>query len=141
MAAVVAVVTAPTAAAQEAACTVVLYEDFNLQGTSKALGSGSYPQAYDLSPVQNDQVSSIAVTGSENCRVWLFQDADYKGWSQSLTPGTYNLPYGNAMDNDATSMRVLPQATLWISGASGGNAGASINGMWQTHEYFNGFPS
>mmetsp|Transcript_151854 Transcript_151854/g.485341 ORF Transcript_151854/g.485341 Transcript_151854/m.485341 type:complete len:194 (-) Transcript_151854:150-731(-) len=109
-AAAVAVVTAPAAAAQ-AACNVCLHEDQELRGTSKALGLGSYAQARDLSPVQNDQVSSLVVTGSENCRVWLYFDADYQGYSQSFTPGKYNLPYFNAMDNEATSMKVLQVVT------------------------------
>eukprot|EP00445_Apocalathium_hangoei_P038798 CAMPEP_0203947656 /NCGR_PEP_ID=MMETSP0359-20131031/82545_1 /ASSEMBLY_ACC=CAM_ASM_000338 /TAXON_ID=268821 /ORGANISM="Scrippsiella Hangoei, Strain SHTV-5" /LENGTH=212 /DNA_ID=CAMNT_0050879095 /DNA_START=32 /DNA_END=670 /DNA_ORIENTATION=+ len=40
-----------------------------------------------------------------------------------------------------TAPTAAAQAMLCVSGASGVNADSVINGRWQMHEYFNGFPS
>jgi len=40
-----------------------------------------------------------------------------------------------------TAPTAAAQAMLWVSGASGSIADAWLNGWWQTHEVFNGFPS
>ena len=84
---------------------VSVYEHANKGGWEATFGVGNYSfHAFLAAGAKNDRMSSIRV--SKGYIATLFQHGSFNGWSQEFKEGVYNLPYGSARNDDASSIKV-----------------------------------
>jgi Domain of unknown function (DUF1929) len=77
----------------------------DLGGTCTVYDPGKYSS---LDVVLNDSFSSLEITpyGSGSPVPVVYQNTTYGGRAQPVSAGIYNLPYGQAFDNDLSSLKV-----------------------------------
>ena len=84
---------------------VSVYEHANKGGWEATYDVGNYSfHAFLAAGAKNDRMSSIRV--SKGYIATLFQHGWFNGWSQEFKEGVYNLPYGSARNDDASSIKV-----------------------------------